>query len=98
MNDNFEKSALKTGAFATLSGSLCMIVGAVIFGVSGADFDVFHEANDITGYLTAAKASKSLLLANLTVWTCRYDPDWRRSVHDDLSQQGKSSAITGSTL
>lgn len=68
MNNNFEKSATKIGAFTTLLGSICMLGGAAIWGASGADIDVFLASNDMVGYLTAASASRTMLIANLSLW------------------------------
>jgi hypothetical protein len=68
MNNNFEKSATKIGAITTLLGSVCMLGGAAIGGISGADIDVSLAANDIVGYLAAANESKTILIANLSVW------------------------------
>lgn len=68
MNNNFDKSATRIGAFTTLSGSLCMLGGAAIGSASGADIDLSLAANDMAGYLTLANESKTLLIVNLSVW------------------------------
>lgn len=68
MNNNLDKSATKIGAITTLLGSLCMLGGAAILGASGTDLDVSLAANDMAGYLNAVNESKTILIANLSVW------------------------------
>ena len=68
MKNNFDKSATRIGAFATLIGSVCMLIGAAILGASGADIDVSLQANDMLGYLFKAQTVKSLLIVNLSLW------------------------------
>lgn len=68
MNRDFEQSATKIGSFTALLGSICMLGGAAIWGASGADMDASMAANDIVGYLSVAKESKTMLIANLSIW------------------------------
>lgn len=68
MNNDFDKSATKIGAFTTLLGSLCMLGGAALWVTSGTEIDVSLAANDMAGYLTAANESKTILVANLSIW------------------------------
>jgi hypothetical protein len=68
MNGIFEKRAYKIGAFTTIAGSACMVLGAAIMGVSGADLDIALETDDIIGYLEKAQAGKTLLVTNLSIW------------------------------
>ncbi|MBK8498956.1 MAG: hypothetical protein IPL52_09095 [Flavobacteriales bacterium] len=56
------------GAWTGMIGSLCMLCGAAIWGVTGADFDTAMVDDDIATYLTTARAGRTLLIANLSVW------------------------------
>jgi len=62
------KLTTKIGAITTLIGSFCMIFGAMLMGVSGADLDSALDSGDISTYLIAANENRILLIANLTLW------------------------------
>ncbi len=62
------KNIAKTGAYAALIGSLCMLSGAAMLAISGADMDLALETNDISGYLTAVGNNRILLIINLSLW------------------------------
>lgn len=68
MEKQHEKTAVRIGAYTTLIGSLCMLGGAAIWGISGADIDQAIYDKDLAGYLAAALAGQRLLIANLSIW------------------------------
>lgn len=63
-----DPSAFRLGGFAAIGGSVTMIIGAAILLASGADLDIALATDDMAGYLSAAGAVQSLLVANLTIW------------------------------
>jgi hypothetical protein len=65
---NHQKKAMGIAAYATFSGSVCMVIGAILLGISGADLDTEIYANDLAKYLDMADAGKTVLLANLSLW------------------------------
>lgn len=68
MEKHDERTATRIGAYTTLIGSLCMLGGAAIWAISGADIDQAIYDKDLAGYLSAAKGSQGLLIANLSIW------------------------------
>ncbi len=67
--ENYDlKITSKIAAITVLVGSTCMIAGAVLMGISGADLDTALDRNELANYLTVAGDNKSLLIANLTIW------------------------------
>lgn len=68
-NINFQM-ATKIGAYTTLFGSLCMITGAILLVMSGADLDVALDTSDLDHYLVLANSGKLYLIANLSIWIC----------------------------
>ncbi len=68
-NHNF-KTTVKVAAITVLTGSICMIGGAALMGISGADLDKALDENDLANYLAAAKEGRVLLILNLTLWIC----------------------------
>ena len=62
------KITSKIAAITVLIGSICMIAGAILMGISGADLDTALDRNELTNYLTIAGDNKTLLIANLTIW------------------------------
>jgi hypothetical protein len=62
------KLAATIGAYSALIGSLCMLIGAALWGASGADLDQALDNGQLTNYLEEVKSISSLLLANLTFW------------------------------
>lgn len=62
------KTAAKIGGYSTLIGSLCMIAGAALFGISGADLDKALYAGELASYLQTVNANVSLVKANLALW------------------------------
>lgn len=62
------KITSKIAAITVLIGSICMIAGAVLMGISGADLDTALDRNELANYLTVAGENKPLLIANLTLW------------------------------
>lgn len=45
-----------------------MVIGAALWGISGADLDLAIDRNALADYLLAADASRGLLITNLSVW------------------------------
>ncbi len=68
-NHNFKTTA-KIAAITVLIGSIFMIGGAALMGISGADLDKALDENDLANYLAAAKEGRVLLILNLTLWIC----------------------------
>lgn len=64
------KAAAKIAAITVLIGSVCMISGAILMGISGADLDVAINQNELANYLKTASENQTLLIANLTLWIC----------------------------
>jgi hypothetical protein len=54
--------------YAALGAATSMILGAVLWGVSGADLDRALAAGTVADYLETAAAQRPLLVANLTAW------------------------------
>ena len=63
----FHPTARHSG-FATLAGTITMLIGAALWGTSGTDLWAALETGDVAGYLAAAGAVKAQLVANLSVW------------------------------
>ena len=68
MNARNTRTAVTIGALTTLIGSIAMVTGAAIWGASGADIDVAIETDAIAEYLSRVTETRSLLIANLSVW------------------------------
>lgn len=68
MNTQDIKNITKTGAILTLIGSVCMLSGAALLMISGADMDLALETNNISGYLAAVEENRTMLVVNLTLW------------------------------
>jgi hypothetical protein len=66
-NQNIKTTA-KIGAYTALIGTLAMIVGAILWGVSGAYFDRALDNGDLLNYLKTAGENNTLLIANLSIW------------------------------
>jgi hypothetical protein len=58
----------KLAAYTALAGAAAFIIGAGLWASSGADLDLSVTNGDMAGYLTAAAANKSVLVANLSFW------------------------------
>ncbi len=63
-----KKTAAKVGAYTTLLGSLCMLIGTAFWGSSGADLDKSLDARDLTTYLASVQEVGTLLITNLSCW------------------------------
>lgn len=63
-------TATKIGAYTTLIGSLCMLTGAALWGISGADLDAALDTGELGIYLKTANEGLTLLIANLSIWIC----------------------------
>jgi hypothetical protein len=62
------KNITKTGAILTLIGSVCMLTGAALLVISGADMDLALETNNIAAYIDAVNANETLVILNLSLW------------------------------
>lgn len=58
----------RVGAYATVGGTLIMLIGAALWGTSGTDLWAALDGGDLAGYLVAAGGVRGQLVANLTVW------------------------------
>ncbi len=61
-------TATRIGTYAAIGGGVTMLIGAALWGASGADIDQALASGDMAGYLTAAGDASNLLVANLVVW------------------------------
>lgn len=68
-NQNLKTTA-KIAAITVLIGSVFMLVGAAIWGISGADIDQALSEKDMANYLILAHERKTMLITNLTLWIC----------------------------
>ncbi len=68
MESEHIKTIYRNSAFTTLIGSICMLIGAALWGTSGTDLWAAIEFGNIEGYLTAVGDLKVQLIANLTFW------------------------------
>lgn len=66
-NQNLKTTA-KVAALTVLIGSICMIGGAALMGISGADLDKSLYQNELAIYLKTAAEHSTLLITNLTLW------------------------------
>jgi len=62
------KIATKIGAYTALIGALCMLIGAALWGISGADLDGALDNGELSNYLITANENSMFLMANLTIW------------------------------
>jgi len=62
------RTTIRIGAYTALIGALCMITGAVLWGISGADIEKALYNDDIANYLINAKETHMLVIANLSFW------------------------------
>jgi hypothetical protein len=58
----------RLGAYSALAGALTMLMGAALWGASGADLWHALDHDAMAGYLAAASEARPLLVANLTLW------------------------------
>lgn len=68
LNNYQMKLAARTGSITLLFGSICMILGAAILALTGADLDAALSESNLSDYLIVAQENKILLIANLTLW------------------------------
>ncbi len=68
MENQNNRTTIRIGAYTALIGALCMITGAVLWGVSGADIEKALYNDDIANYLINAKETYMLVIANLSFW------------------------------
>jgi len=68
MDDKHLDTTARLAAYTALTGSACAILGAALWGASGADLDLALATDDIANFLTAAGRTTGLLVANLTLW------------------------------
>lgn len=68
MEQQHLRTTARFGAYTTIIGSMCMIIGAAIWASTGADIDLALDNNDMAGYLEQIVDNRYLLLANLSVW------------------------------
>ncbi len=47
------KTTTKIGAYTALIGSLCMLIGAAIWGASGVDLDKALDDGELANYLSS---------------------------------------------
>ena len=59
---------IKTAAYTAIVGSVCFIIGAILWGSTGTDLDLAVTNGNMAGYLTAAGSAKPVLVANLSFW------------------------------
>jgi len=64
---NIETTA-QLGAYAAIGGAFSMIIGAVLWGISGADLDHALAGGELSNYLATAAVTSHLLVANLSLW------------------------------
>lgn len=64
------KTASKIGGYTTLIGSLCMIAGAALLGISGADLDKALYSGELAKYLATVNENITVVKANLSLWIC----------------------------
>jgi len=58
----------RLGGYTAIAGTVIMLIGAALWGTSGADLWAALDSGDMVGYLAAAAAAQGQLVANLTVW------------------------------
>jgi hypothetical protein len=58
----------RLAGYTAVVGAASFIMGAVLWGLVGADLDVSVTNGEMAEYLAAAAANKSLLIANLSFW------------------------------
>lgn len=58
----------KLGGYATLTGTVLMLIGAALWGTSGTDLWAALDTGDVAGYLAAAEGVNGQLVANLSIW------------------------------
>jgi hypothetical protein len=68
MNTKFMANSTQVGGYTAIGGAVIMVIGAALWGTSGADLWVALDSGDVAGYLAAAGAVKAQLIANLTFW------------------------------
>lgn len=68
MDTKFIANSTRMGSYTAIGGAVTMIVGAILWGTSGADLWVALDSGDVAGYLAAAGAVQAQLIANLTLW------------------------------
>lgn len=68
LNDFQTKLAARTGSITLLIGSICMILGAVLLAITGADLDDALVKSNLSDYMILAQENKILLITNLTLW------------------------------
>ncbi|MDX1417683.1 MAG: hypothetical protein R3293_25995 [Candidatus Promineifilaceae bacterium] len=68
MNTKYIESNTRLGAYAVICGAVLFIIGALLWVVTGTDLDLALVEGDMAGYLMAAEATRSLLVANLSIW------------------------------
>ncbi len=66
--DTNNTTTIRIGAYTAINGAVTMIIGAALWGASGADLDRALASGELSNYLTAAGAARQLLVANLTLW------------------------------
>lgn len=58
----------RLGAYSAFFGALSFLVGAILWGATGADIDAALATNDMAGYLARAGEAQPLLIVNLCFW------------------------------
>lgn len=58
----------RIAGYATILGTVTMLVGAVLWGTSGTDLWAALDTGDMASYLAAIEPVQVQLVANLTVW------------------------------
>lgn len=66
--DTNNSTTIRIGAYTAITGAVTMLIGAALWGASGADLDQALANGELSNYLTAAGEARQLLVANLTLW------------------------------
>ena len=68
MNNENIRTTARVGGYTAIIGAIAMVVGGALNSASGADLWGSLANGDMAGYLAAAAAAKTLLVANHTIW------------------------------
>jgi hypothetical protein len=68
MENHITNPATRLGAYTAIGGGVCGLLGAALWGASGADLDEALASGDIANYLTVAGEKTPLIVTGLTVW------------------------------